>query len=139
MPPFLSRLAPLFLDLPAQAKLAYCLFRDQRVPLRSKAALVGALGLLLGPIDLPDWVPLGQMEAIPLALLAVRVFNDTAPRGVVEEQQVALNEQRSVFDKDWRTVVEAVRSGVEAARATLRGPEPEVPGAPAEPGGVKRP
>jgi uncharacterized membrane protein YkvA (DUF1232 family) len=139
MPPFLSRVAPLLFDLPAQAKLAYCLFRDQRVPLRSKVVLVGALGLLLGPIDLPDWVPLGQMEAIPLVLLAVRVFNDTAPRAVVEEQRVALHERRSVFDKDWRTVVEAVRSGVEAARATLRGPEPAAPGGAAEPEGVKRP
>lgn len=127
MPPLLSRVAPLFFDLPVQGKLAYCLFRDQRVPLRSKVVLVGALGLLLGPIDLPAWVPLGEMEAIPLALLAVRVFNDTAPRDVVEEQQIALNEQRSVFDKDWRTVVEAVRSGVEAARATLQGPEPKAP------------
>jgi uncharacterized membrane protein YkvA (DUF1232 family) len=126
MPRLFSRIAPLLFELPAQGKLAYCLFRDQRVPLRSKAALVGALGLLLGPIDLPAWVPLGQLEAIPLALLAVRVFNDTAPRVVVREQEAALDEGRSVFDSDLRTVVEAVRSAVEAARAALRGPEPEV-------------
>jgi uncharacterized membrane protein YkvA (DUF1232 family) len=125
MPSLLSRFTPIVLELPAQGKLAYCLFRDQRVPLRSKAALVGALGLLLGPLDLPAWVPLSQMEAIPLALLAVRVFNDTAPAEVVKEQRAALEEQRSVFDEDWRTVLEAVRSGVEAARATLRGPEPK--------------
>ena len=125
MPSLLSRVTPLVLELPAQGKLAYCLFRDQRVPLRSKAALVGALGLLLSPVDLPAWVPLGQMEAIPLALLAVRVFNDTAPAEVVKEQRAALMEQRSLFDKDWRTVVEAVRSAVEAARATLRGQEPK--------------
>ena len=125
MPPLLPRLGPLLLDLPVQGKLAYCLFRDQRVPLRSKAALVGALGLLLSPLDLPTWMPLGQMEAIPLALLAVRVFNDTAPAEVVKEQRVALEEQRSLFDKDWRTVTEAVRSEVEAARATLRGQEPK--------------
>jgi len=125
MPSLLSRVTPLVLELPSQGKLAYCLFRDQRVPLRSKAALVGALGLLLSPLDLPTWVPLGQMEAIPLALLAVRVFNDTAPAEVVKEQRAALMEQRSLFDKDWRTVVEAVRSAVEAARATLRGQEPK--------------
>jgi uncharacterized membrane protein YkvA (DUF1232 family) len=139
MPPRLSRIGPLLFDLPAQGKLAYCLFRDERVPLRSKAALVGVLGLLLGPIDLPAWLPLGQMEGIPLALLAVRVFNDTAPRDVVKEQETALDERRSVFDKDWRTVVEAVRSGVEAALATLRGPEAQALEGPAEPEGVKRP
>ncbi len=139
MPPFLSRVAPLLFDLPTQGKLAYCLFRDERVPLRSKAVLVGALGLLLGPLDLPAWVPLGQMEAIPLALLAVRVFNDTAPRDVVKAQRAAVAERRSVFDKDWRTVVEAVRSGVEAALATLRGPEAKALEGPAEPEGVKRP
>lgn len=123
MPSILSRVAPLLFDLPAQGKLAYCLFRDQRVPLRSKAALVGALAFLLGPLDLPDWVPLGQMQTIPLVLLVVRLFNDTAPREVVKEQREALQERRSVFDEDWRTVLEAVRSGVEAARAALRRPE----------------
>jgi uncharacterized membrane protein YkvA (DUF1232 family) len=120
MPSLLSRIAPLLVELPAQGKLAYCLFRDGRVPLRSKAVLVGALALLLGPLDLPDWVPLGQMEAIPLAVLVVRVFNDTAPRDVVKEQQAALQQQRSVFDQDWRTVTAAVRSAVDAARAALR-------------------
>lgn len=139
MPRLLTRLAPLLFELPVQGKLAYCLFRDERVPLTSKAALLGALALLLGPIDLPAWVPLGQMESIPLAMLAVRVFNDTAPRAVVNEQEAALDEGRSVFDRDWRTVVEAVRSGVEAARATLRGAEPKALEAPAEPEGVNRP
>ena len=139
MPPLLPRLGPLLLDLPVQGKLAYCLFRDRRVPLRSKVALAGALGLLLGPIDLPDWVPLGQMEAIPLVLLAVRVFNDTAPREVAEEQRAALRERSSVFDKDWRTVVEAVRSGVDAALAALRRPEARPAAGPAEPEGEKGP
>lgn len=126
MPSIFSRVAPLLFDLPAQGKLAYCLFRDQRVPVRSKAALVGALAFLLGPLDLPDWVPLGQMEVIPLAVMVVRLFNDTAPREVVKEQRAALQERRSVFDEDWRTVVEAVRRGVEAARAALRRPEARV-------------
>ncbi len=126
MPSILSRVAPLVFDLPAQGKLAYCLFRDQRVPLRSKVALVGALTVLFGPLDLPDWLPFGQMEAIPLTVLIVRVFNDTAPRDVVKEQRAALQERRSVFDQDWRTVVEAVRSGMAAARAALRRPEARV-------------
>lgn len=123
MPSIVSRVAPLLLELPAQGKLAYCLFRDRRVPLRSKAALVGALAFLLGPLDLPDWVPLGQMEVIPLVVLVVRLFNDTAPRDVVKEQQAALQERRSVFDEDWHTVVETVRSRVDAVLAVLRRPE----------------
>lgn len=124
----LARFGPLLLDLPVQGKLAYCLFRDRRVPLRSKAVLVGALALLLGPIDLPDWVPLGHMEAIPLVLIAMRVFNDTAPREVVQEQRAELLEQRSVFERDWRTVANAVRRGLDAALTVLRRPaqaEPE--------------
>ncbi|MBO0702716.1 MAG: hypothetical protein J2P38_07275 [Candidatus Dormibacteraeota bacterium] len=120
MPSLATRLFPLLRELPAQGKLAYCLFRDRRVPVRSKAALVGVLGLLLGPIDLPEWVPFGQMEVLPLVVLAVRVFNDTAPREVVKEQRTALAERRSVFDSDLQTVIQAVRSGVEAARAALR-------------------
>lgn len=139
MPPLLTRLLPLLVDLPLQGKLAYCLFRDQRVPLRSKAALVGVLALVLGPIDLPAWVPLGQMEAIPLAVLAVRVFNDTAPRQVAAEQRAALQERRSRFDNDWRTVANAVRSGVDAALTALRRPAARVLGAQAEPEGEKGP
>ncbi|MGH7921692.1 MAG: hypothetical protein ACREQM_17385 [Candidatus Dormibacteraceae bacterium] len=138
MPSLLSRVAPILLEAPAQGKLAYCLFRDRRVSLKSKAALVGTLGLLLGPFDLPDWVPLaGQMESIPLALLAVRVFIDLAPENLVREQRAALHEQRSVFDEDWRTVTEAVRSGVQAFLTALR--RPEAGALPAEPQGVKRP
>lgn len=139
MPSLLTRLLPLLVDLPLQGKLAYCLFRDRRVPLRSKAVLVGVLGLVLGPVDLPAWVPLGQMESIPLALLAVRVFNDTAPGEVVADQRAALQERRSTFDKDWRTVADAVRSGVDAAVAALRRPEARVAAAQAEPEGEKGP
>lgn len=132
MPSIVSRVAPLLLELPSQGKLAYCLIRDPRVPLRSKAALAGALGLLLGPVKRPRWMPLGEMGTIPLVLLAVRVFNDTAPRDVVKEQRAALQERRSVFDEDWRTVVDAVRRRVEAVRAILQRPTGALE-APAEP------
>lgn len=138
MPSLVSRVAPLLLEGPVHGKLAYCLFRDQRVSLRSKAALVGTLGLLVSPIDWPSWVPVfGQMEAVPLALLAVRTFVDLTPRNLVEEQRAALQERRSVFDRDWRTVTEAVRGGVQAFLTTLR--RPEAGPLPAQPQGAKRP
>ncbi len=98
----LKRIRSLLLELPQQLRLAYCLARDPRTPAASKAALGGALAVILNPlVDIPMWIPVvGQMDTVGLALLAVRTFNlqvDPEIRAEVE-QQIRL--RQSVFDRD---------------------------------------
>jgi uncharacterized membrane protein YkvA (DUF1232 family) len=101
-------------ELPRYGKLTYCLYRDSRVPQRNKIALAAAMALILNPVvDVPLRLPIfGEMDAVALTVLAVRVFVEKAPKEVVaqHEQQIALG--TSVFDQD-------LRSGREGLRARL--------------------
>lgn len=98
----LSFLKRLVLDLPRQAKLTYCLLHDRRVPAASKAAVLGALALIVTPfVNLPEWVPvIGEMDVLALSLVALRLFISSAPREAVEEQEQLIKERRSRFDLD---------------------------------------
>ncbi|MFZ0216582.1 MAG: hypothetical protein WAM30_11670 [Candidatus Dormiibacterota bacterium] len=127
MPSPLSRALTLLLQAPAQGKLAYCLLRDPRTPVGPKVALLGALGIVVSPLELPRWVPLRELDAVALALLAMRVYVDVSPEAIVTEHRAALAEQRSVFDKDVRAVLEAVRSGVQQLVLALRKSQPAAP------------
>jgi xanthosine utilization system XapX-like protein len=126
MPSPLSRALTLVVQAPAQGKLAYCLLRDGRAPAAPKLALLGVLGLVASPVELPRWVPLRELDAIALALLALRVYIDLSPEPIVAEHRAALAERRSLFDEDLRTVVEAVRAGVGQLVAALRRAQPAV-------------
>ncbi len=71
-----------------QARLAWRLLRDGRVPGWAKLIPVAGLLYLLSPIDLiPEAVlPLvGEVDDIVLLLLAVKLFIDLSPPGVVRE------------------------------------------------------
>lgn len=96
---FLKRLA---LDLPRQAKLAYNLIHDDRVPVASKAAVLAALALIVTPfVNLPEWIPVvGEMDVLALSLLALKLFVTSAPREAVEEQEQRIKERTSRFDLD---------------------------------------
>jgi len=85
---FLRRMAR---ELPKYGKLTYCLYRDPRVPQRNKLALAAALALIMNPaVDIPLRFPIfGEMDAMALSVLAVRMFVDRAPREVVAEHQGA--------------------------------------------------
>ncbi|HZS13531.1 MAG TPA: hypothetical protein VFC09_02935 [Candidatus Dormibacteraeota bacterium] len=98
----LSFLKRLVLDLPRQVKLTYCLLFDERVPAVSKAAVLGAMAVIVTPfVNLPEWVPvIGEMDLLALTLLATRAFISTAPREAVEEQERRVKEQTSRFDVD---------------------------------------
>jgi uncharacterized membrane protein YkvA (DUF1232 family) len=110
MPMNFTRVRTLLSDVPTHFKLAYCLFRDERVPVAPKAALVAALGVILGPLDLPAWIPvLGELDILALGILAVKVFVDACPEEVVEEHRAALKGHRSVFDEDWQAATGAAR------------------------------
>ena len=99
-------------ELPRYGKLTYCLFRDPRVPQRNKVALAAALIAIFNPvIDLPLWVPVvGEMDALALTVLAVKLFVDRAPKEVVAELQAEIEQGRSAFDRD-----------LEVGRGSLRG------------------
>jgi uncharacterized membrane protein YkvA (DUF1232 family) len=61
--------------LPAYARLAIALSRDERIPVPRRAALVGAAAYLLSPIDVvPGIIPLvGQLDDLLLIIVALRV------------------------------------------------------------------
>src|SRR5438046_9986354 len=106
-------------ELPRYGKLTYCLYQDPRVPQRNKLALAAALGLILNPlVDVPLRIPVfGEMAAVALTVLAVRVFVEKAPRDVVAEHQERIRLGTSVFGQSPRQS----RGGVRMRRVTLRG------------------
>ena len=98
--------------MPRHGKLAYCLLRDDRVPMAPKAVLLGALGLIASPLDLPAWVPvLGELDMLALGILAVQTFIEACPKDVRREHEEAIKNKRSVFDHDVRDTVGAARYG----------------------------
>jgi uncharacterized membrane protein YkvA (DUF1232 family) len=117
----LAFLKRLFRDLPRQVKLAYCLLFDPRVPVASKVAVVGALGLIVTPfVNLPEWIPvLGEMDVLALTLVATRLFIGSVPREIVEEQERLVKERRSRFDMD---VARGERLAVALSRRLRREP-----------------
>ena len=100
----LRALKNLFLDVPRQLRLAYCLVRDPRVPVGPKAGVIAALGLAINPVvDLADLIPLvGELDALAVSMLALRVFIALCPSEVVADQERLIAEHRSRFDDDVR-------------------------------------
>ncbi|MDQ6880063.1 MAG: YkvA family protein [Candidatus Dormibacteraeota bacterium] len=112
MHPILSRAKALLVDVPRHGKLAYCLVRDERVPAAPKAVLLGALVLIVSPIDLPAWVPLmGELDMLALGVLAVSTFIEACPEDIRREHEAALKAGESVFDRDFRDTLGAAREG----------------------------
>jgi uncharacterized membrane protein YkvA (DUF1232 family) len=112
MHPVLSRAKELLIDVPRHGKLAYCLLRDERVPTAPKAVLLGALALIVSPIDLPAWVPLmGELDMLALGVLAVSTFIAACPEEVRREHEAALKAGTSVFDRDFNDTFAAARDG----------------------------
>ena len=93
-----------FFELPKQARLAYCLVRDPRVPLYTKVAFAGGLGILLSPfINIPEGIPfIGELDALGMTLISVRLFIAACPDDVIIDLEQQIIEQRSVFDEDVR-------------------------------------
>jgi uncharacterized membrane protein YkvA (DUF1232 family) len=99
-------------DVPRQGALAYCLLRDERVPLAPKGALLAALALIVSPLDLPNWVPvLGELDMVALAVLAVKVFVEACPEALVAEHEAALKAKNSLLHQDLRSGTQLAREG----------------------------
>ncbi len=105
-------------ELPRYGKLTYCLYRDPRVPPRNKLALAAALALILNPVvDVPLRIPVfGEMDAVALTVLAVRMFVEKAPKDVVAEHQERIALGTSAFDQDLRQSREGLRMRLDALR-----------------------
>jgi uncharacterized membrane protein YkvA (DUF1232 family) len=101
------------LDVPRHGKLAYCLLRDDRVPQAPKAVLLGALAIIVSPINFPKFIPvLGELDMLALGILAVETFVAACPEDVRKEHEAALKLKESVWDRDVRDTVSAARHGL---------------------------
>src|SRR5207247_3457417 len=100
-------------DVPRCGNLAYCLVRYERIPAGPKALLLGALGVIVSPLDLPAWIPVvGELDMLALGILAVETFIEACPEHIRREHEAALKAKQSVWDRDVRDTVAAARHGV---------------------------
>lgn len=125
MPSVLSRAKQVLVDVPKHGKLAYCLLRDERVPAAPKAVLLGALGVIVSPIDLPAWIPvLGELDMVALGILAVETFIEACPEEIRREHRAALETKSSIWDRDVRDTMSVARHGsgrlIERIRSRVR-------------------
>ena len=113
MPSILSRAKSVLVDVPRHGKLAYCLLRDDRVPAPPKAVLLGALGVIVSPLDFPAWIPvLGELDMLALGILAIETFVAACPEELRREHEAALKAKQSTWDRDVSDTVAAARHGV---------------------------
>jgi uncharacterized membrane protein YkvA (DUF1232 family) len=113
MPFHLARARALVFEVPRTAKLAYCLMRDPRVPVAHKVAVGVTVGLIVGPLDVPAWIPvIGDLDMLALGILAVKVFVDACPDDVVEEHRASMQRGESVFDRDLRVALALAQQGI---------------------------
>src|SRR3977135_3625133 len=113
MPSVFLRAKELLVDVPRHRKLAYCLFRDDAVPSAPKALLLGALGVIVSPLDFPAWIPvLGEFDMLALGILAVETFIEACPEDVRREHEAAIKAKVSTFDRDLHDTAGAARYGV---------------------------
>jgi uncharacterized membrane protein YkvA (DUF1232 family) len=116
MPVNLARVRTVVLEVPRNAKLAYCLLRDDRVPVAPKAALTGVLALIVSPVDVPAWIPvIGELDMLALAVLAVKVFIEACPEPLVQEHRAAIKRKDSIVDRDLRQLRRLLRREAQAA------------------------
>jgi uncharacterized membrane protein YkvA (DUF1232 family) len=112
MPSLISRAKTVLVDVPKHGKLAYCLLRDERVPRAPKAVLLGALGIIVSPLNFPKFIPvLGELDMLALGILAVETFIAACPDEIRREHEAALKVKESVWDRDVRETVSAARHG----------------------------
>jgi uncharacterized membrane protein YkvA (DUF1232 family) len=113
-------------DVVRQARLAWRLLFDRRVPAWTKVIPPAALAYVIFPLDiLPDVVlGLGQLDDIAVFLLGIKLFIELAPRDVVREHLLALGARI----KEWRVVDEGENEPSTVIDGHFRIEEPDVPG-----------
>jgi uncharacterized membrane protein YkvA (DUF1232 family) len=96
------RFVALATRLPTYLKLGWLLARDPGVPVRGKAALVGALGYVISPIDpVPGIIPvIGQLDDLAVLLLALRGALAAAPDDVAQRHLATVDLSHETLDRD---------------------------------------
>jgi uncharacterized membrane protein YkvA (DUF1232 family) len=114
--PFAGR-APLY------ARLLWALASDPRVPTSRKALLGLAGAYIVSPFDLvPDWMPLlGAVDDVAVMMLAVDVFLEGLPEGLVAEKLVELGMAPSELEADLERVRRIVPRPLRALVARVPG------------------
>jgi len=112
---------PLAGRAPLYARLLWALVADARVPASRKALLGVAGAYILSPFDLiPERVPLvGALDDVVVMVLAVDVFLDGLPEGLVTEKLVELGIPPSELESDLARVRRLVPRPVRALAARL--------------------
>jgi uncharacterized membrane protein YkvA (DUF1232 family) len=112
MPSLISQAKTVLVDVPRHGKLTYCLLRDERVPRAPKIVLLGAIGIIVSPINFPKFIPvLGELDMLALGILAVETFVAACPADIRREHEEALKTKQSVWDRDVRDTMSAARHG----------------------------
>jgi len=93
---------PLASRAPSYGRLVLALLRDERVPLGRKAILGIAAGYVASPLDLiPESIPIiGAIDDVVVLVLAVELFLDGLPAGVLNEKLADLDIDREAFEHD---------------------------------------
>jgi uncharacterized membrane protein YkvA (DUF1232 family) len=80
-----------------QARLAFRLLRDERVPTMAKLVVPAALLYVASPLDfVPDLFPLvGQVDDLGILVLGVLAFIKLCPGQLVAEHEAALDGQEA--------------------------------------------
>lgn len=86
------------------------LFRDPRVPMLLKGAILGVLAYIVSPLDVvPDFLPvIGRLDDLGMALLLLEWFMTLSPRPVVREHLAAMRTAPTEVAGDLREVQRAM-------------------------------
>jgi uncharacterized membrane protein YkvA (DUF1232 family) len=114
-------------DIIRQARLAWQLMLDPRVPLWVKTIVPASLIYLISPIDfIPDVIPgLGQLDDLAVIIIGVKLFIELCPPEIVREHMHKL-----LGETNWHVEPNAPASAPASAAASP--PSPNIVDAPYE-------
>lgn len=105
--PMLAReVSEIIQRLPKYAKLSWLLIRDTSLSARQRAALMGALGYSVSPVDaIPGIIPvIGQMDDLAVVLLALRYILRSLPPDRSSELLEQCDLGPDTVDRDLETI-----------------------------------
>jgi uncharacterized membrane protein YkvA (DUF1232 family) len=112
---------PLASRAPDYGRLLLALVRDERVPWSHKAVLALAAGYVLSPVDLiPESVPLlGAADDVAVTVLAIDLFLERLPAGLLNEKLDELGIDRPALERDLAQVRRLVPRPIRRVLAEL--------------------
>jgi uncharacterized membrane protein YkvA (DUF1232 family) len=114
---------PLAGKAPVYLRLLWALVADPRVPASRKALLGLAGAYIVSPLDIiPEWIPLlGSVDDVAVMVLAVDLFLEGLPEGLVAEKLVELGIPPSELESDLARVRRVVPRPVRKLAARVPG------------------